>query len=334
MPVLDERSAAFFALGLARQNGRPVLLVCTSGTAGANYLPAVIEARESGVPLLVITADRPPEMRACASGQTVDQQKIFGVYPNFYHELAVPEASLPLLRYLRETVAHAWLRTLQPFAGPVHLNAPFRDPLAPVADGLARILAPAADWVAFFAHCEEGKLESARAVPLPDFGGDIHGLIVAGPAQPADPAAYAAHVGEIARKLGWPVLADALSPARQHGSLIPGLITTYDVILRSETAAERLRPERVLCLGGWPTSKALRGWLEASDALTWLVGEQPDNRDALHGRTQVLPMSVRFLALALEEPDEPNGYGQMWAESAQRVRAGLGRNPRVRGRLV
>ena len=323
IPALDERSAAFFALGLARQYGRPTLLVCTSGTAGANYLPAMIEARESGVPLLVITADRPPEMRACASGQTIDQQKIFGDYPNFYHELAVPEAKWPLLRYLRQTVAHAWLRTFQPFAGPVHLNAPFRDPLSPIADGIAEEFAQAAEWISFFEHLEEGKLEIARGAPTPAFGGDVRGMIVAGPAQPPDPAAYAGYVGEIARKLGWPVLADGLSPARQHASLIPRLITAYDAILRDKAPAERLRPERVLCLGGWPTSKVLRGWLETSGAQIWIVSDQPDNRDALHGRTQALPMSVRFLALVLAEPGEPNGYGQMWAREEQRVRSVL-----------
>ena len=93
--VLDERSAGFFALGLAKQRRRPVVLLCTSGTAGANYLPAVIEAHESGVPLLVLTADRPPEMRACASGQTIDQQKLFGSFVNFYHEFALPYANEP-----------------------------------------------------------------------------------------------------------------------------------------------------------------------------------------------------------------------------------------------
>ena len=132
IPVLDERSAAFFALGLARRTQRPVVLLCTSGTAGANYFPAIIEAQESGVPLLVITADRPPEMRECRSGQTIDQQKLFGSHVNFYHEFTVPVASLALLGYLRQTVAHAWERTQWPFGGPVHLNAPFRDPLPPI----------------------------------------------------------------------------------------------------------------------------------------------------------------------------------------------------------
>src|SRR5580700_7912522 len=103
IPVLDERSAAFFALGLAKKTRRPVALVCTSGTAAANFFPAIIEAHESGTPLIVLTADRPPELRDCAAGQTVDQQKIYGGYVEFYHELAVPGAGGPLLRYLRQT---------------------------------------------------------------------------------------------------------------------------------------------------------------------------------------------------------------------------------------
>src|SRR5580700_10422730 len=97
IPVLDERSAAFFALGMAKRDMRPVALLCTSGTAGANYFPAVIESHEAGVPLLVITADRPPEMRACASGQTIDQHRLYGAYANFHHELALPGADIALL---------------------------------------------------------------------------------------------------------------------------------------------------------------------------------------------------------------------------------------------
>src|ERR1700679_684916 len=147
IPVLDERSASFFALGIAKRTLQPVVLLCTSGSAGANYFPAVVEAHEAGVPLVVITADRPPEMRACASGQTIDQHRLYGSHVNFEHELAVPEASLPLLRYLRQTTAHAVERTLAPFPGPVHLNAPFRDPLVPVDDeGATDAFAAAIDW--------------------------------------------------------------------------------------------------------------------------------------------------------------------------------------------
>ena len=130
--VLDERSAAFYALGLARASGRPVALVCTSGTAAANFFPAVIEASLSGVPLLVLTADRPPELRDCHAGQAIDQTKIYGHYPRWQHEVALPENRLELLRYLRQTMVHAWERAQHPWPGPVHLNFPFREPLAPV----------------------------------------------------------------------------------------------------------------------------------------------------------------------------------------------------------
>ncbi len=135
IPILDERSAAFFALGIAKRTGLPVALACTSGTAGANYYPAIIEARESQVPLLVFTADRPPELRNCASGQTIDQQKLFGDFPTAYAEMAPPAADVTLLRYLRQTLVQAWQQSLSPSPGPVHLNCPFRDPLAPVSDG-------------------------------------------------------------------------------------------------------------------------------------------------------------------------------------------------------
>jgi 2-succinyl-5-enolpyruvyl-6-hydroxy-3-cyclohexene-1-carboxylate synthase len=320
-PVLDERSAAFFALGIAKRTGRPAVLVCTSGTAGANYFPAVIEAHESGVPLLMITADRPPEMRACASGQTIDQQKLFGDHVAFYHELAVPVASEAMLRYLRQTIAHAVARTLRP-AGPVHLNAPFRDPLPPIAQGDLAAELVAVDWVQFFRHAGP-EVAVVTTAPLPPFLAGVHGVIVAGAAQPGDPAKQAATVGEIARRLGWPVLADALSPARQHAAAVPHLVTGYDAILRNSEVAERLRPEVVLCLGNWPTSKVLRGWLENSDATMWMATDRTDNRDALHGRTRTLPLSLSALAAQLPVMSEPNGYQRMWANYEAKLRPAL-----------
>ncbi len=322
IPVLDERSAAFFALGLAKQQGRPAVLVCTSGTAGANYLPAIIEAQESGVPLLVITADRPPEMRACASGQTIDQQKLYGGHVNFYHELAVPEASLPLLAYLRQTVAHAYAQTLGPIGGPVHLNAPFRDPLVPTEGGAGTGLETARDWEDFFREIVPPvPAEVWSAVPPLPIA--VHGVIIAGPVQPAEAAEYAGLVTALARKLDWPVLADGLSPLRNHAKGAAGLISTYDAILRNPAVAERLRPERVLCLGGWPISKVLRGWVEESNAPILLVSEGTPNRDALHGRTQHLRCSLRFFVEQFSDGADPNGYAQMWPLLEGKVRAAL-----------
>ena len=323
VPVLDERSAAFFALGLAKQRRAPVVLVCTSGTAGANYFPAVIEAAENAVPLLVLTADRPPELRACASGQTIDQQKLFGGYVSYQHEIAVPELSESRLRYLRQMVAHAALRTRIPAGGPVHLNVPFRDPLPPLPDdGATGRLAATIDWEFFFSHLD--PVEAAPAVCLPPrIVPDVHGAIVVGPEQPGDVGVFVAAVAEIARRLGWPVLADGLSPVRNHVAAVPNLVTTYDLVLRNENAAERLKPEVVLCLGAWPTSKILRGWIEASGARIWMATERADNRDALHGRARHLAMSLPVLASLLPVAVDENGYTRMWARYEAKARPAL-----------
>lgn len=322
IPVLDERSAAFFALGLARRTRRtrrPVVLLCTSGTAGANYFPAVIEARESGVPLIVLTADRPPEMRECRSGQTIDQQKLFGGYVEFYHELAVPEASLPLLAYLRQTVAHAWQRAAQAGAA-VHLNAPFRDPLPPIPDGSTSAL-ESEITARFFAGL--GGAPASRA-PLTRLTLGGRGVIIAGQARPADARAYARAVGRIARRLGWPVLADALSPLRNFRREVPGLVTTYDVIARAPVASGALRPERVLCLHEWPTSKALRQWLQGLDVPVTLVTERADNPDALHGRTSIVRAEVAALEVQVRR-GAPRGWLLTWLAAETRAAAALRR---------
>jgi 2-succinyl-5-enolpyruvyl-6-hydroxy-3-cyclohexene-1-carboxylate synthase len=304
IPVLDERSAAFFALGLAQQHHRPVVLVCTSGTAAANYLPAIVEAHESGVPLLVLTADRPPELRDCRSGQTIDQQKLYGSFVQFYHELAVPEAKLELLRYLRQTVVHACQRTLQPEAGAVHLNCPFRDPLVPVEDDSARHLAKIIGED-FFSHLSP----VAEALSLPRGTGSRSAtntvglsavmdrryrkvIIVAGPEAVADPKRYASAVQRLAGALGWPVLADALSPVRSFPMKGVVRVSAYDAVLRSPKRARVLQPEMAICLGGWPTSKVLRGWLDQSGAEILFVAPTARNRDALHGRTRWITASI------------------------------------------
>lgn len=317
IPVLDERSAAFFALGQARRTGEPVVLVCTSGSAGANYFPAIIEAWESGVPLLVLTADRPPEMRDCGSGQTIDQTKLFGSFVRFYHELAVPEARVELLQYLRQTVAHAVARTRAPFSGPVHLNAPFRDPLPPIEDATAAGLA--AGWDArFFDHLEPASTAVTQAV-FRQKAATGRGLIIAGPAQPENVTDYVASVSALAAQLGWPILADALSPLRHFGTEVVG---SYDAILRNEALAHDLTPRTVLCLEAWPTSKVLRAWLERSGAEVVLVAPTEANRDALHGRT--CWMAARPEQLVAEGAGIPDAaYRQAWRAAELRVRGAL-----------
>jgi 2-succinyl-5-enolpyruvyl-6-hydroxy-3-cyclohexene-1-carboxylate synthase len=316
IPVLDERSAAFFALGLAKKSRRPVALVCTSGTAVANFFPAIIEAHESGTPLIVLTADRPPELRDCASGQTVDQQKIYGSYVEFYHELAVPEASELLLRYLRQTVAQACARAQ---GGPVHLNCPFCDPLVPAEDGTAQAFAKKIDDD-FFTHLEPAAPVSTITTWQPPAG--ARGLIVAGPQIAADSSAYAVAIIKAAETLGWPVLADALSPLRHHAGGNATIITTYDAILRNARAARELAPQQVVCFGGWPVSKVLRGWLEQAQAGTLMVSPGPANRDALHGRTRHLPLSAENFTV-IDGPVANPAYGAQWSRAEAAARASL-----------
>ncbi|MGB3199393.1 MAG: 2-succinyl-5-enolpyruvyl-6-hydroxy-3-cyclohexene-1-carboxylic-acid synthase [Nodosilinea sp.] len=337
VPVLDERSAAFFALGLARRSGLPVALVCTSGTAGANYYPAIIEAKESRIPLLVLTADRPPELRDCASGQTIDQQKLFGSFPNWYGELAVPVATEAMLRYLRQTLGQAWRRSLYPMAGPVHLNCPFRDPLAPVTDGSAVHLKDVLDdrWLAAVEAPEAAAamrplhpaVETAAVPLLETWQGCDRGLIVAGPAQPLEPLAYCTAIATLSAALGWPVLAEGLSPLRNAAALNPYLITTYDLALGSggETAglARALVPDQVIQIGPLPTSKRLREWLQLTQPRRWILDPLGENLDPLHGPTTSVPIALEKLVGAIpaeQDACQRSPYLEQWLTLEHQLR--------------
>src|SRR6266849_1628962 len=135
---VDERSAAYFGLGMAKQLHQPVALLCTSGTAAANFLPALVEAKLTHVPLLVLTADRPHELRDCGAPQAIDQNRLYGTYVKWFVDVALPEATKSALRYIRTIAGRAVALTSAVPAGPVQLNFPFREPLTPEPD-----LAPA-----------------------------------------------------------------------------------------------------------------------------------------------------------------------------------------------
>ncbi|MBF2029137.1 MAG: 2-succinyl-5-enolpyruvyl-6-hydroxy-3-cyclohexene-1-carboxylic-acid synthase [Oscillatoriales cyanobacterium C42_A2020_001] len=338
IPVLDERSASFFALGLARQQKRPVGLICTSGTAGANFYPAVIEARESRVPLLILTADRPPELRDCNAGQAINQHNLYGNFPNWYTELALPSLKPELLNYLRQTILHAWNRTLFPVPGCVHLNLPFRDPLAPLPEVQAQAQALTFNETTFFsalpstthpspllsrltltaaAHSPSPILHS----PFPIFPATTHGVILAGPAQPASPHAYIEAIAHLSKTLGFPVLAEGLSPLRNYADQVPNLITTYDLILRNPILAQKLAPEVVVRIGEMPTSKQVRTWLTATQPQQWIVDPGDRNLDPLHGKTTHLPLTVEALSEWLTADPAPiSPYLDLWNRAEFQVR--------------
>jgi 2-succinyl-5-enolpyruvyl-6-hydroxy-3-cyclohexene-1-carboxylate synthase len=340
IPILDERSASFFALGHAKRTHTPVVLVCTSGTAGANFYPAVIEAHESRVPLLVLTADRPPELRDCNAGQAIDQQKLFGHYPNHAEELATP--AVERLAYLRQRLLQAWRQTQYPAAGVVHLNVPLRDPLAPI--GQPEILALAADWPAdFFDHLADvaagpaAMLASTSGLPLDN----PRGVIIAGIDHPRDPIGDCQAIARLSQTLGYPVLAEGLSPVRHHAGLQPYLVSTYDLILRQPELAAALRPEVVIRIGAMPTSKLLREWLDRTQPRQWVIDPTARSLDPLHGRTVPVGLPIGSFAAAVAAAAEPAdqrvdrpAYRHQWLAADAHTRARISQTFEAEPRLI
>lgn len=294
IPILDERSAAFFALGIAKKSGLPVALVCTSGTAGANYYPAIIEARESRIPLLILTCDRPPELRDCHSGQTVDQVKFYGHYPNWEMDLALPSVDSFMLGYVRQMALYAWEKSLFPVPGSVHLNIPFKDPLAPIVDPqISSILTEEFTQETgehFFDHCQYFPQVSTPIPPslhslFKTWKNQDQGVIIGGVANPLNPLLYSQAIAVLSQFLKWPVLAEGLSPLRNYASLNPYLISTYDCLLRNPNYAQELSPKIVIQIGDLPTSKELRLWLEKTQPQRFIIDPSDHNFDPLHGKT-------------------------------------------------
>jgi 2-succinyl-5-enolpyruvyl-6-hydroxy-3-cyclohexene-1-carboxylate synthase len=259
--VTDERSAAFFALGIARASELPPLVVCTSGTAAANYAPAVAEASLAEVPLLVITADRPPEARGFGAAQTIRQTGLFEHHVRASREAATPSIDGPPPAYYRALAASAYASAIGAPRGPVHVNVPFREPLLPLP------LPPREDDAVAGAEglgLDVGELRLAggrldaltariRAVE--------RGLLVCGPS--SRPRAARKAIGELARHIGWPILADPLSGLRSGEGLDALVVEPHDVVLRNERFRDRQRPDLVLRFGSLPTSKSLQSALDA-----------------------------------------------------------------------
>ena len=260
--LIDERSAAFFALGLSKADGVPAILICTSGTAAANYFPALIETAQSAVPLIVLTADRPIASRHGGAPQTIDQVNLYGKYPRFFADL--PEARLDIerCRAVRTLAAQTYSHAVNCPCGPAHLNIPLDEPLSPM---LRDEKACSALWNALRV---EGEIRlSAPASRISDdatlkrlsllLSDSLCGLIVAGTRAARKPQdAEAIHL--LSRQLGWPVFADITSGMHGFGNPV---FPHYDIFLRGEELAG-LAPDVVLVIGGVPTSKTLNAYLD------------------------------------------------------------------------
>ncbi|GAB7017556.1 2-succinyl-5-enolpyruvyl-6-hydroxy-3-cyclohexene-1-carboxylic-acid synthase [Halostagnicola bangensis] len=299
---LDERSAAFFALGRSRRTGEPTALVCTSGTAAANFHPAVIEANQARVPLLALTADRPPELRDSGANQTVDQVKLYGDSVRWYAELPEPRAQRRRVRSLRTTAARALAKTTGTPAGPVHLNCPFQKPLEPTevsgavpADFEETAAGSGRDGPSV--ETTQGRLEPSvedRRIVARELETARRPLIVAGPVDPVghsstdslgvDPES----VRRLARAADAPVLADPLSGCRFGSHLeespdAPLIFGGYDTYVSELPAADV-----VLRFGASPTSKPLRQYLAESAARQFLVDPAAEWREATFTATDLI----------------------------------------------
>ena len=272
--LLDERSAGFFALGTALATGVPAAVLCTSGSAAANLHPAVVEADEAGVPMIVLTADRPPELRGIGAGQTIDQLKLYGDAVRWFCEVGTHEADDDGLLHFRSVACRAHAAAAgDPRPGPVHLNVPWRDPLAPVpVEGDVT----ATDTLALEGRGERPLTAVARgpAGADPALVDEIaervaqapRGLIVAG--RQGD-LSLGEPIAELAKASGYPILAEPTSQLRWGPHDGSRVVCTYDVIARERP--EALTPELVIRVGDMPTSKPLRQWLASIQGLRQIV---------------------------------------------------------------
>jgi 2-succinyl-5-enolpyruvyl-6-hydroxy-3-cyclohexene-1-carboxylate synthase len=265
--VIDERAAGFSALGMAKSTGMPVAVTCTSGSAAANLMPAVVEAHEARVPLILLTADRPPELRDTGAGQAIDQVKLYGAFAKWFVEVGNHDATREAAVHHRALACRAFATARGGRPGVVHLNFPLREPLAPVPeDGFdASIWEGRPDggpWVQVYEAASEatGRLADGMAARIPQ---GARGAIVVG----AVAEDVAEPVARLAAACGWPVLADATSGLRFGPHDRSHVVAHYDVLLRSEKWAGDHRPGLVMRIGDTPTSKPLRTWLAEAPQL-------------------------------------------------------------------
>jgi 2-succinyl-5-enolpyruvyl-6-hydroxy-3-cyclohexene-1-carboxylate synthase len=329
--IVDERSAAFFALGAAQASGGPVALLCTSGTAVANYHPAVFEADESAVPLVVLSADRPPELRGIGAGQTVDQIKVFGSSVRWFCEVGTHAADDDGLLHYRSVACRALAAARgEARPGPVHLNLPWREPLAPVpVEGAVTATDPLAlrgrDGRPLVAvtHIDLEPSTFLLEEVAGHIGDAISGVIVAG--RQLDPE-LREPLAHLARVSGFPILAEPTSQLRCGPHDRSRVVATYDLLLRDERFARSVVPDFVLRFGEMPTSKPLRAWLAASGASEIAIDpyggwNEPTNRASAILRADPTELASGWAA-RLEK--EERGTPERWVAAEAAAQAALG----------
>ncbi|MEZ0374699.1 MAG: 2-succinyl-5-enolpyruvyl-6-hydroxy-3-cyclohexene-1-carboxylic-acid synthase [Candidatus Sericytochromatia bacterium] len=322
----DERAAAFHALGWARATGRPAVLACTSGTAMAHYLPAIVEAAQDGVPMLILTADRPPELIDVGANQAIRQSGLYREYVRWSCDFPCPSLDVPP-QWVLSTADQALYRCLEPEPGPVHLNLPFREPLAPQPQQIpAACLEGIQDWLGHGKpYCAvSGDAFSANSEVWDELVDRLNstrkGLVILGKLRPAEREGLIPLLG----LLGWPVFADALSGLSLNSGLTP-LVPHFDQLLEAEAFRAACQPQTVLQIGGGFVSGRLLKHLAACpprhyfQLLADTVRQDPNHQvtHRVHGK-----LIGNYGQLILEaEPDPDPDFGRVLQEMARKAEA-------------
>lgn len=317
--IVDERSAAFFALGLAKAGGQPAALLCTSGSAPANWFPAIIEAEQGGTPLLLLSADRPPELQGWGANQTVDQANLFGQHVRAFHAPGVPyDGFAP--GWLHRLAARVLNESRWPLPGPVHVNLPFREPLLPAcaAANWPAALSPPAIAIARPRLLPDAQLVAQIAARM----AGQPGVIVCGGAE--YPAGFAEALSALAEQIDCPILAEPLSNLRFGTHRRERLCVRYDAWLRSPHFTATQQPAWVLRFGAFPVTRVVQEWLAATPAQQILVtpdGRWPDPQHAAGTLLQSDPIDAcRALLDAAPQP-APAGWCAAFAQAEERIAA-------------
>jgi len=304
---IDERSAGFFALGLAKASSEPVVLLCTSGTAASNYFPAITEAHYARIPLIVMTADRPHELREVGAPQAIDQVRMYGQHVKSSIDLPIPEENIEdfMERHVRRSLSVA----LTAPRGPVHINIPFREPLLIDLD-LETPKSTFSKRITTTDSLDESTLEEVAEL----LRTSKKGIIIVGEL----PVNLNNNVfWKFAKALNWPVLCDPLSNLRAN---IPEnckmlCIDRYDALLKSESFGSKVIPDTVIRFGPQPVSKSLSLYLKKSSPETMIVvDESPEFRDSIHIVTHHIQSEAEAVLSIIVHKQETS-YNATWRKA-------------------
>lgn len=306
---IDERSAAFFALGIAKANRRPVVLVCTSGSAAAHHFPAITEAKMSRIPLIILTADRPAELQFVGAPQTLDQTRFFGNFVNHFENLEAPQPQAKnFWTYPRKVAQRAFLSALDQMAGPVQINIPLRDPLVPELKSENYEKGRSKLPFKFFKGQQSASFDEALL--------SSKTLILAGANSSEN---YSESLLKLAEHLKAPILADPLSNLRNHNS--PFVMDSYDAFLANDDLKTDLKAESILLFGQMPVSKRLQQFIALNDDAEFIqVDPALAYRNPSLTTTITVQSNVATFANSIQKVNQDFSYLEKWQKAQEKMR--------------